>query len=168
MSETPTTARKSPPARRRSATSGRRRAREFAVQGLYQWLVSGAEVAVVDAHIRELDDFAKCDSAHFDALLRGCIEGAAALDAVLSRHTDRPTTQLSPVEHAVLLVGSFELQNCVDVPYRVAINEAVEVAKAFGGTDGHKFVNGVLDKAAAEIRPAEVQAARLARQRSDG
>jgi N utilization substance protein B len=167
LSETPI-APKAQPARRGAAKSGRRRSREFAVQGLYQWLVSGAETAVVDAHIRELDDFAKCDAAHFDALLQGCIEGAAALDAVLARHTDRPTTQLSPVEHAVLLVGAFELQRCIDVPYRVVINEAVEVAKAFGGTDGHKFVNGVLDKAAADLRPVEVQAARAARQRSDG
>lgn len=150
-------------ARRPAARSGRRRAREFALQGLYQWLVSGAEVAVIGAHIRELDDFAKCDSAHFDALLHGCIAEAAALDAVLARHVDRRTNLLSPVEHAVLLIGAYELTHCVDIPYRVAINEAVEVAKSFGGTDGHKYVNGVLDKAAADLRPAEVAAARAAR-----
>ena len=149
--------------RKPAGKSVRRRSREFALQGLYEWLVSGADAGVVDAHIRELDDFAKCDSAHFDALLHGCIGEAAALDTVLSRHTDRPTRQLSPVEHAVLMIGAYELRHCVDVPYRVAINEAVEVAKSFGGTDGHKFVNGVLDKAAAELRPAEVAAARGAR-----
>lgn len=146
-----------------AAHSARRRSREFALQGLYEWLVSGAEARVIDAHVREQDGFDKCDSAHFDALLHGCIEGAAALDAVLARHVDRPTQQLSPVEHAVLLIGCYELTNFIEVPYRVAINEAVEVAKSFGGTDGHKYVNGVLDKAAAELRPVEVAAARQAR-----
>ena len=145
------------------AHSARRRSREFALQGLYQWLVSGAEAGVVDAHIREQDGFAQCDAAHFDALLHGCIAEAADIDALLSRHVDRKTTELSPVEHGVLMIGAYELKHCIDVPYKVAINEAVELAKNFGGTDGHKYVNGVLDKAAAELRPVEVQAARTAR-----
>ncbi len=149
--------------RKPAPKSARRRSREFALQGLYQWLVAGEQASVVDAHIRELDDFAKCDAAHFDALLHGCISQAAGLDAVLARHVDRRTSLLSPVEHAVLLIGAYELTHCVDVPYRVAINEAVEVAKSFGGTDGHKYVNGVLDKTATDLRPAEVGAARLAR-----
>ena len=79
---------------------------------------------------------------------------------MLSRHVDRPTAELSPVEHSVLLIGTYELKHCLDVPYKVAINEAVELAKSFGGTDGHKYVNGVLDKAAADLRPIEVKAAR--------
>lgn len=155
------------PERRRSSSAGagRRRSREFAVQGLYEWMLSRAEAGVVDAHIRELDGFAKCDSAHFDALLHGCIGQAVVLDQVLAQHTDRPIGQLSPVEHAVLMIGAYELSHCVDIPYRVAINEAVEVAKSFGGTDGHKFVNGVLDKAAAVLRPGEVTRAREARSR---
>ena len=86
-----------------------------------------------------------------------------ALDAVLARHIDRRLELLSPVEHAVLLIGAYELRHCLDIPYRVCINEAVEVAKNFGGTDGHKYVNGVLDKAAAQLRPDEVAAARAAR-----
>jgi transcription antitermination protein NusB len=143
--------------------SSRRRSREFALQGLYQWLVSGDEASVVDAHIRELEDFAKCDSAHFDALLRGCISSATSLDAVLARHVDRRTNLLSPVEHGVLLIGAYELTHCLDVPYRVVINECVEVTKSFGGTDGHKYVNGVLDKAAADLRPAEVGSSRQGR-----
>jgi N utilization substance protein B len=110
--------------------------------------------------MREQDGFDKCDSAHFDALVHGCIEQAGELDAVLARHVDRKTTELSPVEHGVLLIGAYELRHCVDIPYKVAINEAVELAKSFGGTDGHKYVNGVLDKAAADLRPAEVEAAR--------
>ena len=150
-----------PPAKRRAPSkSPRRRAREFALQGLYQWLLAGEDAGVIDALMREQDGFEKADSAHYDALLHGCISDAATLDAVLARHVDRRTSQLSPIEHGVLLIGAYELKNCIDVPYRVAINEAVELAKEFGGTDGHKYVNGVLDKAAADLRPVEVQAAR--------
>ncbi|MDP1692666.1 MAG: transcription antitermination factor NusB [Burkholderiaceae bacterium] len=151
------------PTRRTPAKSQRRRSRELALQGLYEWLLSGGDVASIDAHIREHDGFDKCDSVHFDALLQGCIAEAAGLDAALARHVDRQTTALSPVEHGVLLIGVYELKHCLDIPYKVAINEAVELAKAFGGTDGHKYVNGVLDKAAGELRPAEVQAMRAAR-----
>ena len=140
--------------------SARRRSREFALQGLYQWLLSAEAVAEVEAHILEQEDFAKCDRALFAVLLHGAIEQAAALDAVLARHVDRKTTQLSPVEHAALMIGCYELMHCLDVPYRVAINEAVELAKSFGGTDGHKYVNGVLDKCAAELRPDEARAPR--------
>ena len=110
--------------------------------------------------MHEQDGFEKADRAHFDALLHGCIAEAGDLDSVLARHVDRRTTELSPVEHAVLMIGAYELKHCVDIPYKVAINEAVELAKSFGGTDGHKYVNGVLDKSAADLRPLEVQAAR--------
>jgi len=143
--------------------SSRRLSREIALQGLYEWLISGAEAAVIDAHMHEQEGFEKSDRAHFDALLHGCIAEAADLDALLARHVDRKTTELSPVEHAVLMIGAYELKHCVDIPYKVAINEAVELAKSFGGTDGHKYVNGVLDKSAAELRPAEVAAARAQR-----
>jgi N utilization substance protein B len=151
------------PARRTPAKSQRRRSRELALQGLYEWLLSGAEATTIDAHMREHDGFDKCDSMHFNALLHGCIAEAADLDAALARHVDRKTTELSPVEHGVLLIGVYELKHCIDIPYKVAINEAVELAKAFGGTDGHKYVNGVLDKLAADLRPLEVQAMRAAR-----
>lgn len=151
------------PKKRVAPKSARRRSREVALQGLYEWLIAGSDAGVIDAHMREQDGFDKCDAVHFDALLHGCIRDAATLDAVLSKHVDRPTNELSPIEHGVLLIGAYELKNCVDVPYKVAINEAVELAKSFGGTDGHKYVNGVLDKAAAELRPAEVSAARSAR-----
>ncbi len=150
-------------ARRASPKSGRRRAREFAVQGLYEWIVSRADAGVVDAHVREQPGFEKCDVAHFDLLLHGVIREAADIDAVLAAHVDRKTAHLSPVEHAILMIGVHELRHCLDIPYRVAINEGVELAKSFGGTDGHKYVNGVLDKAAAELRPAEVEANRARR-----
>ena len=138
--------------------SARRRARELALQGLYEWLISGTEAGVIDAHMHEQEGFDKADAAHFDALLHGCIVEAADLDAVLAKFVDRKTTELSPVEHGVLMIGAYELKHCLDIPYKVAINEAVELAKSFGGTDGHKYVNGVLDKAAAVLRPVEVQA----------
>ena len=151
------------PAKPPKPKSARRRSREIALQGLYEWLVSGADAAVIDAHMREQEGFDKADRAHFDALLHGCIQEAADLDAVLGRYVDRKTTELSPVEHAVLMIGAYELKHCVDIPYKVAINEAVELAKSFGGTDGHKYVNGVLDKSAMELRPTEVQAGRANR-----
>ncbi len=159
----PPPAKKKPAGKPNRPKSARRRSRELALQGLYEWLVSGAEAGVVDAHMREQDGFDKCDAAHFDALLHGCIGEAATIDAVLARHVDRKTTQLSPIEHGVLMIGAYEMTHCIEIPYKVAINEAVELAKAFGGTDGHKYVNGVLDKAAIDLRPVEVAAARAAR-----
>jgi N utilization substance protein B len=151
------------PRRRGPAASARRASREFALQGLYEWLLGGADAGVVDAHMREQEGFEKCDAAHFDMLLHGCISEAAELDALLAAHVDRETKQLSPVEHGVLMIGTYELEHCLAIPYKVTINEAVELAKSFGGTDGHKYVNGVLDKAAAVLRPAEVAAMRGAR-----
>ena len=145
------------PARKAPPKSARRRSRELALQGLYQWQLTRAEAGEIDAHIREQDDFGRCDSAHFDALLHGCIQESEDLDAALSPALDRPIAQLSPIEHAVLWIGTYELTHCVDVPYRVAINEAVELAKSFGGTDGHKYVNGVLDRTAGALRPDEVR-----------
>jgi N utilization substance protein B len=145
------------------ARAARRRAREQALQGLYAWLVAGGDAAVVDAHVREQPGFEQVDASHFDALLHGCVAEAAALDTALQKHLDRPSRSLSPVEHAALLIGAWELAHCIDIPYRVVINEAVELAKTFGGTDGHKYVNGVLDRTAADLRPVEVQAARRER-----
>jgi len=143
--------------------SARRKAREFALQGLYEWLLNGADAGVVDAHVREQEGFDKCDAAYFDLVLHGVIREAAAIDEVIAAHIDRKAEHLSPVEHAALMIGSYELMRCIDVPYKVAINEAVELAKSFGGTDGHKYVNGVLDKVAAVLRRIEVEAARESR-----
>jgi transcription antitermination protein NusB len=156
-----------PAAKRSAAKPARRRSRELALMGLYQWLLSRSDGAEIEAHLQEQEPeaFAKLDRVHFDALLHGCMREAAEIDALLARHVDRKVGLLSPVEHAVLMIGVYELTHCLDIPYRVALNEGVELAKSFGGTDGHKFVNGVLDKAAAELRPAEVAAARAARGR---
>lgn len=138
--------------------SGRTRAREFALQALYQHLVSGNEAADIDLFTRDLSGFHKADSAHYDAVLHGCIADSAQLDAALLPMLDRPLAEVSPIEHAVLWIGAYELQHCLDVPLRVVINECIELAKAFGGTDGHKYVNGVLHKLGQALRAAEAAA----------
>ena len=138
--------------------SARRRARELALQGLYEWLVGGHDGAAVEAHLLQQEDFAHADMAHFSELLHGAIDGAPALRAEFTPFIDRDLAALSPVEHAILLLGSYELKNRAEIPYRVVINEAVELAKIFGGTDGFKYVNGVLDKVAGRLRPEETAA----------
>ncbi|MEX3933128.1 transcription antitermination factor NusB [Paraburkholderia phymatum] len=139
--------------------SARRRSRELATQGLYQWLLSGSPAGEIDAQLRGAQGFDKADHDHLDAILHGVIRDSEALTADLTPCLDRPIDQLSPVERAVLLVAAYELKNQVDIPYRVVINEAVELAKTFGGADGYKYVNGVLDKLSAKLRVAETQAA---------
>jgi len=138
--------------------NSRRRAREFALQALYQWLVNESTPDALLAQLREQKEFAKADAALAEALLRGVVADAEALRARVAPYLDRPVKELSPVEHALLLLSACELRDQVETPYRVVINEAVELAKSFGGTDGHKYVNGVLDKLAAELRPDEVRA----------
>jgi transcription antitermination protein NusB len=138
----------------------RHRAREFALQGLYQWLLNNEDAGAIEAHIREAHGFDKADAEHFDALLYGAIKQSADLRSGLAPLIDRSITELSPVEHAALLIGAFELQNHIEIPYKVVINEAVELTKSFGGIDGHKYVNGVLDRFAAKVRDTEVGATR--------
>lgn len=138
----------------------RHRAREFALQGLYQWLLNQDDAGAIDAHIRAAHGFAKADAEHFDALLHGTIRHADHLRAGLAPLIDRPVDQLSPVEHAALLIGAYELQNHPEIPYKVVINEAVELTKSFGGAEGHRYVNGVLDKYAAALRKTEIDSAR--------
>jgi transcription antitermination protein NusB len=140
--------------------SPRHRAREFALQGLYQWLLNNEAAINIVANIRAAHGFDKADAEHFTVLLTGAIREVTELRTSLAPLIDRPLAELSPIEHAVLLIGAFELKNLVDIPYRVVINEAVELAKSFGGIDGHKYVNGVLDKLAAIFRQAEVSADR--------
>ncbi len=146
------------PARKPPRPNPRRRSREFALQGLYQWLLTREDAGVIDALMREDEEFRRCDPAHFDALLHGSIREAEAIDVVIGRYSDRLTRELSPVEHGAMMIGVYELMHCVDIPYRVVINEGVELAKTFGGTEGHRYVNGVLDKAARELRAVEVAA----------
>ncbi len=121
-------------------------------------MVGRNDAESIDAFTRDLVGFHKADSAHYDALLHGCIADAQPLDDAITPLLDRKMAEISPVEHAVLWIGAYEFKNCLDVPYRVVINECIELAKAFGGTDGHKYVNGVLHKLAPLFRAAEVAA----------
>ena len=140
--------------------STRRRSREFAVQGLYQWQLTGKDPTMIAAELAEAQDFDKSDVAYFRTLLNGAIDNAQRLEAEIAPLLDRRFVELSPIERGILLMGGYELMRELEVPYRVVINEAVELAKVFGGTDGHKFVNGVLDKLAARLREIEVRAER--------
>ncbi|MBX3662544.1 MAG: transcription antitermination factor NusB [Burkholderiales bacterium] len=140
--------------------SNRRRSREFALQGLYQWQLAGTDPVTIAAQLGEAEDFGKSDADYFTKLLDGAIAGAAEMEQLVTPLLDRAYKSLSPVERGILLLAGYEFRHCPEVPYRVVINEAIELAKAFGGTDGHKYVNGVLDKMAAQLRAPEVQAAR--------
>ena len=142
-----------------SSRSARRRSRELALQGLYQWLIAGRDAASIQA--QPLDDGeaeAGADAAHYRELLNGAIDHAEELRARIAPYLDRAINTLSPVEHGILLIATYELQHRLEIPYRVVINEAVELAKSFGGTDGFRYVNGVLDKVAAGLRESEVAA----------
>ena len=138
--------------------SARHKARELALQGLYQWLLAEEHADEIRLHLAEFKGYDKADQKYLERLLNGVIADAGELEAAFSPLLDRPVGELSPVERGVLLIGTYELKHCIDIPYRVAINEAVELTKSFGGTDGHKYVNGVLDKLAASLRGAEVKA----------
>ncbi|MES2354366.1 MAG: transcription antitermination factor NusB [Pseudomonadota bacterium] len=140
---------------RSNSRSSRRRAREFAVQGLYQWLVATTAVEAIEKHLADTPGFEKIDLEYFRTLLRGVITSQIALESALTPYLDRPIGELSPIERGILLLAGFELRQQLDVPYRVVINEAVELAKTFGGTEGHKYVNGVLDKLATVFRSVE-------------
>jgi N utilization substance protein B len=136
----------------------RHRAREFALQGLYQWLLNNEPASTVVNNIRAAHGFDKADGEYFSALLHGAISQSVELREAIGPVIDRGIGELSPIEHAVLLLGSYELKNHAEIPYRVVINEAVELTKSFGGIDGHKYVNGVLDRLAGTLRPDEVTA----------
>ncbi len=136
--------------------SPRRVSREFAMQGVYQWLFTGATAATVLTNLSELEGFAAADSEFLEAELRGTIGDAEALRARIEPFADRKWEEVSPVERAILMIGAWELVHSPEIPYKVTINEAIELGKRFGGTDGHKYVNGVLDKLAESVRPDEV------------
>jgi N utilization substance protein B len=138
----------------------RRRSRELTLQGLYQWLIARAAPSAIRVELAESAGFAKCDPAFFDTLWQGVTRDFDALIAAVTPYLDRPVDQLSPIEKSVLAIGAWELMHAPETPYRVAINEAVDLAKSYGGTDGHKYVNGVLDKLAGATRTAEVAARR--------
>lgn len=150
-------------ARKAASKSGRTRAREFALQALYQHLVGKNDTSAIDVFTRDLAGFNKADAAHYDALLHGCVAEAAELDRLIVPLLDRKMEEISPIEHAVMWIGTYEFRHCPDVPWRVVLNECIELAKEFGGTDGHKYVNAVLNGLAPQLRAVEVAADRNAR-----
>ena len=139
------------------AKSTRRRARELALQGVYQWRQTGDVKEQIEKQIREEKGMGRYDVDFFSTLLLGTLTQHAELEAALTSYLDRTLNELSPVEFSVLLIGAYELLHHPEIPLRVIINEAVELTKTFGGTDGHKYVNGVLDKMATQVRAGEAR-----------
>ena len=144
--------------KRAQSKSPRHRARELAMQGVYQWRVTAGEQAQILKQIQAEKNLGRYDKDLFAKLLHGALSQRDDIEALIKPHLDRPFDELSPIEYAVLLLGTFELAQHLEVPYKVVINEAVELAKTFGGIDGHRFVNGVLDKLAPELRATEFAA----------
>jgi N utilization substance protein B len=134
----------------------RRRARELALQGVYQWLYTGTNPAQVLKDLADLEHFEEADRPFLEAELAGTIGESEGLRGRLEPLADRKWDEVSPVERAILLIGAWELVHNPEIPYKVTINEAIELGKRFGGTEGHKYVNGVLDRLATSVRPDEV------------
>lgn len=149
------------PAKKRfSNTEKRRNARSYTLQALYQWQLAGHPANEIEAQFRVDNDMSDTDVPLFAELLHGVIGKRSELDIAFSAYLDRSVDDLDPVELAVLRIGSYELIHRIEVPYKVAINESVELAKRFGATESHRYVNGVLDKLAQKVRTLEIKAAR--------
>jgi N utilization substance protein B len=136
----------------------RRKARHYAMQALYQWHMADAALNVIEAEFRSDYDFDHVDLEYFQALLHGVPARVDELEAVFEPLLDRNIKDLDPIERTLLRMGTFELKERIDVPYKVVINEAVALAKKFGASESHKYINGVLDKAARQLREAEIGA----------
>ena len=141
----------------KSSPAARRKARRFALQALYQWQVSGSGLGDIEAEFRTDNDMSKVDDEYFHDILHGVPKEKSVLDEKIQPFLDRRIDELTPVELAILRLGAFEMCHRIDVPYKVVINEAIELAKTFGATDGHKYVNGVLDKLAQRERMVEIR-----------
>ncbi|MBL4797279.1 MAG: transcription antitermination factor NusB [Oleispira sp.] len=141
----------------KASPAARRKARSFALQAIYQWHMAGADLAKIEAEFRADNDMSKVDMEYFHEILHGVPRELAALDKLIEPLLDRNTEDMTPVELSILRLATYELIHRIDVPYKVVINEAVELAKSFGATDGHKYVNGVVDKIAQLVRTVEVK-----------
>ena len=140
--------------------AARKKARRFAVQALYQWQMTGANLTDIEAQFHAENDFKKTDTEYFHMLLHGVPTNVNEVDEGFEKYLDRDKKDLDQVELAILRVGIYELLTRLDVPYRVVINEGIELAKTFGATESHKYVNGILDKASQALRMVEVRAHR--------
>ncbi|HTO17563.1 MAG TPA: transcription antitermination factor NusB [Pseudomonas sp.] len=146
------------PAGKPTKGGARRAARALGMQALYQWHMARQAPHEIEAQFRVDNAFVGVDGAYFRELLNGVIDNRGEIDELIAPCLDRPLADLDPVELAILRLSTYELKQRIDVPYRVVINEGIELAKTFGATDGHKFVNGVLDKLAPKLRSAELRA----------
>jgi len=144
---------------RNTLAAERRKARHYGMQALYQWHMAGAGLNDIEAEFRGDYDFSHVDLEYFQALLHGVPANIEELEEILTPLLDRSIDELDPIERTLLRMGVYELAHRLDVPYKVVINEAVALTKKFGATDGHKYINGVLDKAARQLRKVEVDAA---------
>jgi len=145
----------SPPKKVARGSRARSIARKLAMQALYQWQLTQQPAAEIKQQHLEYEESAGVDEDHFSELVTRCIEQQAQITGALAPFIDRPLEQLDPVESAILMIGMYELRERLDIPYRVVINEAVDLCKRFGATDAHKYINAVLDRAARDIRAAE-------------
>ncbi|HMN46712.1 MAG TPA: transcription antitermination factor NusB [Povalibacter sp.] len=144
-----------PEKKRNRGTRARSIARKLVMQALYQWQLTGQSAADINLQFLADEESDGADKEYFTELLKGCIADSEKINAVLKPFIDRPLEQLDPVETAILMIGTYELLNRLDIPYRVVINEGVDLCKRFGATDAHKYVNAVLDRAASQLRSAE-------------
>ncbi len=140
----------------KQSISGKRRARKLALQSLYQWLMSNTELSEIEAQFRVANNMDKVDADYFCRLLYGVPAQLSQLEAAFIPLLDRPIHSLNPIELTVLRLSTFELFNCPEIPYRVVLNESVSLAKEFGSQDGHRYVNGILNNLAKEIRAVEI------------
>ena len=134
----------------------RRKARHYGLQALYQWTLSGASPSDIEAEFRVDNDFRHTDGEYFSAVLKGVVDDVDGLESLFEPALDRTLNELDPIERNLLRLGTFELRDRIDVPYKVVISEAVALAKKFGATDSHRYINGVLDKVARELRQIEL------------
>lgn len=135
----------------------RRRARRFALQGLYQWQLTGSDITAIEAEFLNDNDLSKVDVIYFSELLREIPKCFPELDEAMEKYLDRKISKLDPIELAILRIAIYELSRRLDIPYRVAINEALELCKIFGATESHKYLNGVLDQVAKKLRAIEIK-----------
>lgn len=136
---------------------GKRRARKLALQALYQWLITDGEQQAIEAQFHAMNDMSKVDATYFHQLLEGVIEHVSEIEQAFMPYLDRPLQSLNPVELTVLRLSGFELLHCPQIPYRVVLDEAVSLTKAFGSQDGHRYVNGVLNNMARSVRILELR-----------
>lgn len=149
--------------KRGSPRSARRRAREFALQALYGWLMAGGDARVIADRFKSASGYGQADEQYFQELLSGVIAAVDELRGRFVASIDRPIAELSPVEHSILLIATYELANRPEIPFRVVINEAIELAKSFGASEGYRYVNGVLDRLAGRMRASDAEAAPVSR-----